>query len=492
MKHSVHHTVLLEIHRLTERYTAIVTGDTKDLYRSSNNFSTIARLLGLGLQPDTGTSCRENGEVADQKDQVKIQDFEEELEEKVVQLDTKSDSPGPQTCHSPSQETHDQCQDTVFNRWYPSPLPAISVPFDRSKNLALHTVQSSSTNPDLIQDREAGLNTEDYLIEATLCTEPGPARSSAQDNHYDSSSHKGEVEIDIVDTRERDQLWKHFRENLKKIRTFCADMVPQIPIPEHCIIEDTQQGCVAQLSFSCPMKGHYCLYGKSCFSLCSGQPHLWIRIMLLALQSKMGEPLSSDDVGVKQLRRLWEKMQLKGSHSFELAMTQTAVPHQKDLDSLQIHLEEVRFFDLFSYSMEDEAWLCFMCKNPEKAAVVNKDGQPFIEGLLKEKQVRWRFIKRWKTRYFTLAGNQLLFRKEKSIDEPDDHTIELSKVQSVKVVAKKRRGRDQPRAFKIFTDNKRYVLKAEDQKHAEEWLQCINVAVAQAKERENREATTYL
>lgn len=84
----------------------------------------------------------------------------------------------------------------------------------------------------------------------------------------------------------------------------------------------------------------------------------------------------------------------------------------------------------------------------------------------------------------------LCFQPQK--DELDDNTIELSKVQSVKVVAKKRRDRGLPRAFEIFTDNKTYVLKAEDEKHAEEWLQCINVAVAQAKERESREATTYL
>lgn len=107
-------------------------------------------------------------------------------------------------------------------------------------------------------------------------------------------------------------------------------------------------------------------------------------------------------------------------------------------------------------------------------------------------------------------------------DELDDIPIELSKVQSVKVrlhssvfdlsssfaltfkqlgeirlsrskvVAKKRRDRGLPRAFEIFTDDKTYVLKAQDEKHAEEWLQCINVAVAQARERENREATTYL
>lgn len=74
-------------------------------------------------------------------------------------------------------------------------------------------------------------------------------------------------------------------------------------------------------------------------------------------------------------------------------------------------------------------------------------------------------------------------------DDPDDSPIELSKVQSVKVVARKRRDRSLPRAFEIFTDNKTYVFKAKDEKNAEEWLQCINVAVAQAKERESRECS---
>lgn len=80
------------------------------------------------------------------------------------------------------------------------------------------------------------------------------------------------------------------------------------------------------------------------------------------------------------------------------------------------------------------------------------------------------------------------FQKE----DPDGSPIELSKVQSVKAVARKRRDRSLPRAFEIFTDNKTYVFKAKDEKNAEEWLQCINVAVAQAKERESREVTTYL
>lgn len=39
----------------------------------------------------------------------------------------------------------------------------------------------------------------------------------------------------------------------------------------------------------------------------------------------------------------------------------------QDLENVQMHLEEVRFFDLFGYSEEAGAWQCFMCNNPEKA-----------------------------------------------------------------------------------------------------------------------------
>lgn len=38
------------------------------------------------------------------------------------------------------------------------------------------------------------------------------------------------------------------------------------------------------------------------------------------------------------------------------------------LDQVQLHLEEVRFFDVFGFSEAAGAWQCFMCNNPEKAS----------------------------------------------------------------------------------------------------------------------------
>ncbi|XP_058489798.1 ventricular zone-expressed PH domain-containing protein [Solea solea] len=510
MEHSLHHTLLLEIRALTDRYPLLLGGCGKDIYRMSNSFTAIAKLLGRRLEESAATRCRvdepspsspcaslpggqggggEKGRGSVQQLQVKIQAIEEKMGGERVE----EDSPVCLRRYSPSQVVREERS-------------------IRSKSLALHAMHSHSINSDSGEDGDAVEPVPDNISPNTLPKqqpENQKAPPSDRKRTSDGSSLPVTAALDRAvreagrgDSKEKDEakeeqdeadrLFVHLRDNMETIRDFCKDMVKQIPVPDQCVIEDINRGCVAKLSFSCPQKGHYCLYAKSCFNLTSRQPHLWIHVMLLHLQSKSSVPLCTRDECVQRLASLWEKTQLKGAHSFPMAMTQHTTPHRKDLDSLQIQLDEVRFFDLFGYSEEEGGWRCFMCNNPEKATVVNKEGQPLIEGKLKEKQVRWKFIKRWKTRYFTLAGNQLLFRRGKSKDELDDIPIELSKVQSVKVVAKKRRDRSLPRAFEIFTDNKTYVLKAQDEKHTEEWLQCINVAVAQARERENREATTYL
>ncbi|XP_062275650.1 ventricular zone-expressed PH domain-containing protein isoform X2 [Scomber scombrus] len=484
MEHSFHHTLLLEIRALTDRYPSLLGGCGKDIYRMSNSFTAIARLLGRRLEESAATCCSHGrgGGGSEQRLQVKIQAFEEKMAGDGGEVEAEENSPAPQRRYSLNQAVREERREMRFNR---------------SKSLALHAVRSRSINSDTGEDGEVVDLSPDGEVpppEKKLTSEVPMPVTTVPDRRVKEAEkgHSREKDGEKEAQGDTDRLFVHLRDNMETIREFCKDMVQQIPIPEQCMIEDSNRGCVAKLSFSCPLKGHYCLYAKSCFNLTSRQPHVWIHIMLLHLQSKSRVPLCSRDECVQRLASLWEKTQLKGAHSFPMAMTQHITPHRKDMDSLQIQLEEVRFFDLFGYSEEEGGWLCFMCNNPEKATVVNQEGQPLIEGKLKEKQVRWKFIKRWKTRYFTLAGNQLLFRRGKSKDELDDIPIELSKVQSVKVVAKKRRDRGLPRAFEIFTDSKTYVLKAQDEKHAEEWLQCINVAVAQARERENREATTYL
>ncbi|KAM6357216.1 ventricular zone-expressed PH domain-containing protein homolog 1 isoform 2-T2 [Alca torda] len=469
MEHSFHHILLLEIKSLTDTFSSILGTQSRDIYRMSNSFTAIAKLLIRQLENDNTSGARMendtetespvqlddlksvmNGNEEDEKLQVKIQAFEEKI-------NVDNSTPGSVRRYSLGQVSKEERKDMRFNR---------------SKSLALHAVRMKGVNSESGQDEEneeitAGISfTEIYVSQEndksafsvdSEAMQLGNSLVSHQSIDYTESATlsesakekalEGGAEAVTSPMEYQDKLYLHLKENLGKVKAYVMEMGRKIPVPDQCVIEDTVRSCVAKLFFSCPLKGHYCLYSKSSFTLISQQPPLWIHIMFL---------------------------------------------FQQDLDHVQMHLEEVRFFDLFGYSEEAGTWQCFMCNNPEKATVVNQDGQPLIEGKLKEKQVRWKFIKRWKTRYFTLAGNQLLFRKGKSKDDPDDCPIELSKVQSVKVVAKKRRDRSLPRAFEIFTDSKTYVFKAKDEKNAEEWLQCINVAVAQAKERESREATTYL
>lgn len=49
-------------------------------------------------------------------------------------------------------------------------------------------------------------------------------------------------------------------------------------------------------------------------------------------QSKSSVALCSRDECVQRLASLWEKTQLKGAHSFPMAMTQHTTPHRKVLD----------------------------------------------------------------------------------------------------------------------------------------------------------------
>ncbi|XP_029699551.1 ventricular zone-expressed PH domain-containing protein isoform X1 [Takifugu rubripes] len=481
VEHSIHHMLLLEIRALTDRYPSLLGGGTKDIYRMSNSFTAIARQLGRRLEDNTTSHCRiheasspsvspAGGNRTEQQLQVSNKAFEDKMMEEAGQ---QGAPPTPERHYGLTQAVREERREIRFNR---------------STSLALHAVRSWSISSDTGEDNEgnqAASNSENKVINSETTTAPAPDTGVTEPERMDRDGKEEE--------EQPDKLFIHLRDNMETITEFCKSLMHQIPTPDHCTIEDSNStgGRVARLSFSCPVKSPYCLYAKSCFYLSSRQPDLWIHIMLLQLQCKSSIPLCSKDDGVEKLSSLWEKIQLKGAHSFPMTMTQHATLHQKDLDSLQIELEEVRFLDLFAYSEEGGGWLCFMCSNPEKATGV-KEGQPLMEGKLKEKHVRWKFIKRWKTRYFTLAGNQLLFRRAKAKNELEDVPIELSKVQSVKIVARKRRDRSLPRAFEIFTDSKTYVLKAQDEKHAEEWLQCINVAVAQARERENHEATTYL
>lgn len=57
-------------------------------------------------------------------------------------------------------------------------------------------------------------------------------------------------------------------------------------------------------------------------------------------------------------------------------------------------------------------WNCFLCSNPLKINELFTE-KPLIEGQLKEKHGKWKFLKRWHKRFFTLnAGSITYFKKD--------------------------------------------------------------------------------
>ncbi len=114
----------------------------------------------------------------------------------------------------------------------------------RSKSLALHAVRTRSINSDSSPEGEGvDLSTELDVCEAIPCSETGSALTTMQENHKltetqpDTSPNSEGQKVVVADPREGDRLWIHLRDNMEEIKTFCAEMIKQIPIPEHCVIE---------------------------------------------------------------------------------------------------------------------------------------------------------------------------------------------------------------------------------------------------------------
>ena len=60
-------------------------------------------------------------------------------------------------------------------------------------------------------------------------------------------------------------------------------------------------------------------------------------------------------------------------------------------------------------------------------------------------------------------------------------SIDINQIRSVKV---SRGARNIPKAFEIFTGDQTLILKPKDGKNAEEWAQCLSIAVAHSQARD--------
>ncbi|CAG0912716.1 unnamed protein product [Notodromas monacha] len=203
--------------------------------------------------------------------------------------------------------------------------------------------------------------------------------------------------------------------------------------------------------------------------------------MLFGLPSKNARSataLSTRELSVSSLKNCWDT--LKCENRAFVTLVTSAFPNPREQETLIHELRHARFFDVFEYNALNGHWGCFLCNHPERAHGFLQEDQPVIEGQLKEKKGKWRIFRRWRTRYFTLSGGHLSYRGAKN--EKEGRPIEVTQIRSVKTIS--RGGRTIPKAFEIFTDDCSLVLKAQDGKHAEEWVQCLSVAVAHSQSKE--------
>ncbi|XP_052820227.1 protein melted-like [Mya arenaria] len=250
---------------------------------------------------------------------------------------------------------------------------------------------------------------------------------------------------------------QHFCEkHMDTIRKFISSLSARIPLPAKCSIVDGRHKRYFRLNFQCGIKGTNCLYGKQLATLFD----------ILSAQS--ASALSQQDLSVSSLKHCWDALYPEKGNSGYITLVTSSFPSAKDQDALLQELHGDRYFDVFEFNAPRKYWACFMCNHPEKMSELMPDGSPVIAGQLKEKKGRWKFLKRWKTRYFTLSGSQITYSKSDSRNE----TLPVREIQSVKAV---RKGiRDIPKAFEIVTTDQNYVLKAKGQQNIEPWVQCIH------------------
>ncbi|NWI36709.1 MELT protein, partial [Picathartes gymnocephalus] len=259
MEHSFHHILLLEIKSLTDTFSRILGAQSRDIYRMSNSFGAIAKLLARQLDADGASGARmENdpeaecpaplddlksvvsGNEEDEKLQVKIQAFEEKI-------NVDNSTPGSVRRYSLGQVSKEERKDMRFNR---------------SKSLALHALRMKGVSSEGGQDEEtgeipAGISfSEIYLSQehekGSLGAHPeamhvGSSLLSQQSADCPQPAHppelspekatEGRAEAAMGPVEHQDKLYLHLKENLGKVKEYVLDLGRRIPIPDQCVIE---------------------------------------------------------------------------------------------------------------------------------------------------------------------------------------------------------------------------------------------------------------
>ncbi|KAE9416852.1 hypothetical protein Angca_006552 [Angiostrongylus cantonensis] len=278
-----------------------------------------------------------------------------------------------------------------------------------------------------------------------------------------------------------------------KLRRYVSDIASRFPIPIQCTVEGSKSSKHRMIvHFSCQVHNAYCAFHDDyMFAFKTKFAAIWLHLMFLQMQSTSIENecgvVSQSAAPFVTLARCWQCLpaRITKDRAFVTLVT-SAFPTVKEQDKLYKELEEASFFDCFSLDGPSNRWSCFSCSHPDRVKSFVEEGgsQRVLEGQLKEKKGRWRFLRRWHTKYFTLSSAALTYSSEEASESSAVvPAIDLRSIRSVRSLSRGRKSRKSlRRAFEIFTsDNTSVVLKATDEKKAEEWLQYLQIAVAHAR-----------
>lgn len=215
------------------------------------------------------------------------------------------------------------------------------------------------------------------------------------------------------------------------------------------------------------------MYSRNYFEIVTFYPSVWIHIIFLSIQSKLERGLSQQDSVFIDLKNFYEHLEEKSSF---VTLVTSSFPSEKVIDDLVNELKDVRFFDLFQNITAGD-WHCYMCSHPDKAMDLLNE-KTLIQGQLKEKHGKWKFLRRWRTRLYTLSGGNIIYFKKDMRQE----SLSVRYIRSIQTVKSSGPGSSNknniPKSFEIFTDTNSYILKAENSQDAELWIQYLQLSKA--------------
>ncbi|VDD97196.1 unnamed protein product [Enterobius vermicularis] len=297
-----------------------------------------------------------------------------------------------------------------------------------------------------------------------------------------------------IEPEKKDLVSSYVERRQDEIKNYIAEHLKSYPIPVQCTVEGSKGSkSRMRVHFRCQMNGPHCEFNsENLFAFKTRVASIWLHLMFLQMEATSlettGEVIPQASKAFQTLSKCWSCLSstlTRGRHFTTLVTSK--FPLLKEQQQIYKELQDAHYFDSFTYNPQEQKWCCYSCNHPERVRSLlrpNSPNIPVLEGQLKEKRGRWKFLRRWHTKYFTLSSAALTCR-DREISAKDKvlyPSIDLRKVRSVKSLSKGRKSRKSlPKAFEIFTDDHiSYILKARDQNQAQEWFQSIQIAVAQA------------